>query len=1153
MIERDLRFLPSCLRPALRRLAAVLFALAVSGMITLTAQTGAAPPAATGGAITGHVRGPGGVPVPGATVLLVEKQTGRRKETWTDENGDYTLTAVPPGVYKLEVSLVGFESDVREPVPVAPGKPLKVNIVLVLPQPQIPAEAQNGAQRGMPNLANLPPEVRARIQARLQSMGNRGADTGLEGDLGGANGGTNGGASGGEGGVRFSDNATNGGGNEASGEARAMSADNGASAANSFLLSGGVSDAPTPGGDQGRMGRMRQVFQLYQQMQGGAPGFGGAGGPGGGLVVSGPRGGGPGGGGFGGGGFGGGPMIMFSGRGGPGRPRVNRLRGNIWESYSNSALDARPYALNGTESPQIASYSENFGVSVGGPLVIPKIYNGADKTSFFVNYSLGRSKSPFDSYATVPTAAERGGDFSGAGATLYDPLSNPLGPRAPFLDNQIPAERMSLAAVGLLKYVPLPNLPGAVENFHLQESLPSHSDRVMGRIGHTISSKDNLNAFYFFNSVRSTSVSSFPALTSSLAVRSQNLNLGESHNFSPHLINNFNFNFNRQRSSTLNPFAYTQNIAGELGIAGIATDPRDWGLPSISFTNFSGLNDTLPSLTRNQTVRAVDFLLLDRGRHNVRMGGEVRRVELNTFTDPNADGTFTFSGYTTSNFTAAGQPVSGTGFDFADFLLGLPQITSVRYGSSNYFRSWVYDGFLQDDWRVNSHFTFNGGLRYEHFTPFSEVYGRLSDLAIGPGFSSVGVVTGQNPDGLPPSLVRHGENSLAPRIGIAYRPWANHHWVLRAGYGLFYDSSIYQRLVPNLANQPPFAQASTLITSPQQTLTLQNGFPQVSPNVLTNTYAVDPSFRTPYGQTWNFTLEEEIARDTVLDVGYVGTKGTHLDLLLGPNRAPSSGTGGVGSIPNAQQFTYETSGADSIYNALQVSLRRMFHGGLSLWAEYMYSKSIDDASSIGGTSGVVAQDYLDLGAERGLSSFDMRHRFSLNYQVQFPFGDRRRFLNKGGALARVLGNWQISGNSQIQSGMPYTALVRGNLGATAGNGAYQSERANATGEPVSLVNPTAIEFFNAAAFTVPAAGEFGNAGRDTIPGPGRVNFNMALDRFVTVSQEKGMRLDFRVQASNAFNTVNYTGLATVVNSTNFGRITSAGSMRTLTASLRFRF
>jgi hypothetical protein len=879
-------------------------------------------------------------------------------------------------------------------------------------------------------------------------------------------------------------------------------------------------------------------------------------------------------------------MLAMAGGGGAnwarGRARVNRLRGNIMESYTNSVFDAHPYPLNVSESPRIPSYSEQLFANIGGPLVIPKVYNGGSKTSFFVNYSMTRGKNPFDSFASVPTADFLSGNFSSllntkvqltdaAGNPIYDAGGNPVYKGAivdptthlVFPNNTIPAGRLDNAnskiAQGLLNYIPPPNLPGAVQNFHLQESLPTANDRIMGRIGHQISPKDSLNGMYFFNSARSNSVSSFPTLTSTMSVRGQNMNLTEIHTLGPRTINTLTANFNRQRSSTLNAFAYKQDIAGDLGIQGISTSPIDWGLPIIQFTNFTGLNDLIPSLTRNQTFRVVDIFLRNVGKHNIRMGGEVRRVQQNLMTDPNARGTFSFSGYTTSNFTANGLPIANTGFDFADFLLGLPQTTSVRFGdTSNYFRSWVYSGFLQDDWRATPHLTILYGLRYEHFLPFMEKYGHLADLTFSPGFSSAAVVTGQNPGNLPPSLLRGDDHNFAPRFGLAYRPWSKHSLVLRSGYGLFYDGSVYSRLYTNMASQPPFAQASTLVTTPHQVLTLENGFPQLGANILTNTYALDPNFRTPYAQTWNFSMEDEIVRNVILSIGYVGTKGTKLDLLLAPNQSPPGApitSGAQTALQNTLAFTYETSGAASIYHGLQVGVRRQFHGGFSMSGTYTFSKSIDDAASVGGAGRTVAQNYLDSQAERGLSSFDVRNKLLINHLYQLPFGEQRRWLNKGGTMARVFGNWQLSGIATIQSGNPYTAQILGNLSNRAGTAAISNLRADATGLPVELprAQRTAEDFFNLAAFSLPAAGEYGDAGRGTIPGPGFVNFNMSLDKMVTFSRERGIRGDFRVESDNIFNTPKFAGLSTVVNGQGFGRVTSVGAMRSVIFSLRLRF
>lgn len=421
---------------------------------------------------------------------------------------------------------------------------------------------------------------------------------------------------------------------------------------------------------------------------------------------------------------------------------MNRIRGNFTEQYTNSVFDAHPYPLNVAASPQIPAYHETFGFSLGGPLNIPHIYHGGNKTSWFASYNLQRGRTGLDSFSTVPTAAERAGDFSetvirsgqyqGTVPTLYDPVSNATGARTPFAGNIIPTSRINSASSGLLTYIPLPNLPGEVQNFHLQVPVPTANDRVMGRIGQQFNSKDSLNVMYYFNSSRSQSVSGFPDFTSHSSGRGQNVSVSESHTFNPHLVNNFSFNFNRQRSLTLNAFAYQNDIAAELGISGVSNNPFDWGVPAVGFTNFGGLSDPLPVLSRPQTVRANEVLIWNRTKHSIRMGGELRRVQVNTETDPNARGTFSFTGYSTSDFSS-GFPVAGTGYDFADFLLGLPQTTSVRFGvASNYLRNWVTTAFFQDDWRANSHLTLNYGVRYEYYLPQSEKYGIFPTCRLAP-------------------------------------------------------------------------------------------------------------------------------------------------------------------------------------------------------------------------------------------------------------------------------------------------------------------------------------------------------------------------------------------------------------------------------------
>jgi hypothetical protein len=1103
--------------------------------------------------------------VPGATVQITNPQTGERKETWTDESGNYAFTGLNPGNYRLDVSLVGFRADSREPIPVTPDKTLKVNVALVVALPD----------GGTPQ----------KVQAVAPPTGNRPTLPGGGRNRGGGPGNTLNPEEEGAGGIGATLRIAEGNGAESanSPEALGEETDSSTSANNSFLLGGGMGEAATPGGGfgGGRGGRGQGMGGFGGGPSGGGAGspFGGGGGPGGGGGGFGG-----GGGGFGGGGFGGG------GGGARGWSRngaaVNRIRGNFTEQYTNSAFDAHPYPLNVAESPQIPSYSENFGFSLGGPLVIPHVYRGGKKTSWFASYNFQRGRTGLDSFSTVPTAHERQGNFSdtviasgpsaGKMPTLYHPFSSALPACPAFTGMIIPTPCLNPASIGLMQFIPLPNLPGEVQNFHLQKPLPTSNDRVMGRIGEQINSKNSLNVMYYINSARSQSVANFPDLTSHTTVLGHNVSVGESHTFSPHLVNSFNVNFNRQRTSLLNAFAFQQDIEGTgkggLGITGVSTSPFDWGIPAIGFTNFGGLNDPLPSISRPQTFRTNDTLIWNHGKHNIHLGGELRRVEQNTETDPNARGTFSFTGYSTSNFSN-GFPMAGTGYDFADFLLGLPQTTSVRFGcagngvspvtgnciptvASNYLRTWVTTSFFQDDWRAGSHWTVNYGVRYEYYLPFSEKYGRLSDLSIGPGFTSPKLVTGLDPGSLPASLIHSDAHNFSPRVGIAYRPRIQHHLVIRSGYGVFYDGSIYSRMVTNMLDQPPFAAASTLTANPEQVLTLENGFPVQSPNTISNTYAADTNFRRPYAQSWNFVMEDELFRNVILSVGYVGTKGTKLDLLLSPDSVNPSASGSQQtSIPGVQQFLYETSGAASIYNGLQVTLRRQFHAGFSMSGYYTWSKSIDDAASVGGTGHNVPQDSFDLHAERALSNFDVRNKLVVNDTYEFPFGEQRHFLNRGGVAARMIGNWQISGVTTVQSGSPLTAQVGGNESNNNGSGVFASERADVTGLPVELPRSErgTEGWFNTAAFALPPSGKLGTAGRNTITGPGMVNFNMSLGRFFTFSREKNMRARFSINANNIFNHPNYTGIASTINAENYGWVTGVSAMRAVTLALRFNF
>jgi Carboxypeptidase regulatory-like domain len=620
----------------LLRFTAVLVAALASTLLMCVSVTLKAVPDNPVGVVMGKVSGPGNVPVPGARVALFNPRTRARRETWSDEAGNYIFRDVPPGEYRVIVMIIGFSPSLLGPVDVTVGKSSALNATLALARPGGPTRFGTLARPGMGQAGPNGRAGRGRqvSQNAQQGGGNVGEQFNLQGgmeqegaaDLNSIL------AESGEtdetGGLRFSGEAGGAGQAGPAGSGAEGDLSGAAGASNSFLLAGNVVDATAPAMQGGRRGRFSRF--------GGGPG--GPGGPAGAP--------------FG----GGGDSVLFFG--GFRRAGANRLRGNIVDSYTNSAFDARPYPLNTPSQPQAPFYREMVGFSLGGPLNIPKIYNGGSKTSFFVHLDINRGTSPQNILASLPTAAERQGDFSGttivsgqgAGTmpVIYQP-STTLGPRTPFTGNIIPSSMLNSAALGLLNYIPPPNLPGEVQNYHVQLSLPTASQMLMGRVGHQISSKDNLAVMYFYNSAHTDGVTGFPNITSTTTTRMQNVSLTETHNFGPGTVNNFAVNFNRARTDVINPFSFNQNITGELGILGVSQDPMDWGLPSISFTNFGGLGDATPSLTRNQTLRFSDSILHTVGKHNFEFGGDISKIQLNSLTNPDAEGTFSFTGYNTRN------------------------------------------------------------------------------------------------------------------------------------------------------------------------------------------------------------------------------------------------------------------------------------------------------------------------------------------------------------------------------------------------------------------------------------------------------------------------------------------------------------------------
>jgi hypothetical protein len=465
--------------------------------------------------------------------------------------------------------------------------------------------------------------------------------------------------------------------------------------------------------------------------------------------------------------------------GGRGRFDINRPHGSIYYSVGDSALDAAPYALNDSSSDKASYRRQRFGVALGGPLNIPGIYQGGSKTFFFAHYNGLRGNSPYDAFSFVPTAAERSGDFSAVtGVQLVNPSNGQPIPGNNFQNSGLAIDP---AALGLLPFIPVPNVTNAAPdqpNFHFVTSTLNDSDDFNIRLNHALGGasagrggrgqrpRNNLNFGFHYHAASANLTNPFPSVGGHTSTRSFDIPIGYVRTFGK-VINNARLDFNRSRISTQNLYAFNQDITGNLGIAGVSTNPFDWGLPNLSFTHFGSLNDINPQLLRNQTWTFSDSLIYRRGKHTWRWGGDFRRIQVNPETDSNARGTFTFTGV-------------NSGYDFADFLLGLPQLTSVQFGNNTYhFRGNSWDVFVQDEWRLRSNLTLNLGLRYEYISPFSELNDRIVNLDLPVGFTSPPVPvqvgeTGPYNGQLPVTLVRPDRNNFAPRLGLGLEAATQH-------------------------------------------------------------------------------------------------------------------------------------------------------------------------------------------------------------------------------------------------------------------------------------------------------------------------------------------------------------------------------------------
>jgi len=824
--------------------------------------------------------------------------------------------------------------------------------------------------------------------------------------------------------------------------------------------------------------------------------------------------------------------------------------GNFGLVLDNSALDARSYSFTGQNTAK-PSYNPLLGsASFGGPLRIPHLITNGPM--FVVTYQFARNRNATTQPGRMPTQAERNGDFSqtlnslGQPVQIFDPATG-----VQFPGNVVPKDRISPQAKALLDLYPPAMVAGSDRyNYQIPIVGTSHQDGIQSRLSRTIGRNNYLSGGFGYQSTRSSSPNLFGFLDKANST-GVNGNVNWRRSFTMRFVMNFGYQYSRMVSLNTPFFSGRSNVSGEAGITGNNQDPINWGPPSLSFSGgATGLSDAQASFNRNQTNSFTFSTFWSRGRHGMTFGADFRRRQFNYLAQQDARGSFMFTGAATQA-KVNGVAVPGTGYDLADFILGIPDTSSIAFGNADkYFRASMYDAYFTDDFRVNSGFTLNIGLRWEYGSPITELYGRLVNLDIAPGFTAAVPVIAYDPVGgitgrtYPDSLVHPDKHAFQPRLGIAWRPFPASSLVIRAGYGIYFDTSVYNTIAMQMAQQSPLSKSLSVQNSPDHPLTLANGF-YGSPATTPQTFAIDPNFRVGYVQTWQLSIQRDLPFALQMSATYLGNKGTRGAQRFVPNTYPAGVTNPCPLCPAG--FIYLTSNGNSNRHAGQIQLRRRLHNGFTATLAYTYSKSIDDAA-LGGRgqgSAVLAQNWLDLSAERALSNFDQRHLMNLQLQYTSGMGVAGGAL-LGGWRGRLLKEWTFASQIAAGSGFPLTPVYPGAVGGTGVTGPLRPDHTGA-----SLYAAPRGLFLNPLAFAAPSTGHWGNAGRNSITGPAQFSLIASMGRTFRVRDR--ISLDLRIDATNALNHVTFTSWNTTVGGPQFGLPNGVSPMRSIQTTLRARF
>jgi outer membrane receptor protein involved in Fe transport len=833
---------------------------------------------------------------------------------------------------------------------------------------------------------------------------------------------------------------------------------------------------------------------------------------------------------------------------------TNQFHGTAFEFMRNRHLDAKNFfdqpdcsagAVAGT-CASIPRFDRNqYGGTLGGPI-------RKDKTFFFGAYEGLTLRQSETRIATVPSTAER------QAALAAVPNPDPAG----------------LAVFNLL---PASNIGNNPNGFVSSPAVRNQVNQVLGKVDHRLNESNTLSGEYaLFNENRFNpfdplaSFTNIPGNGSFTVNRGQIVRIEYDHTFNAKLINDLRIGFNRLRGGIFQQHNGT-DVNKQLGFPTVLNNPLDLGVPQVAINGFSNIGEpgNLPQDRRDNTFHYADTLAwtpdFNGGRHQFKFGADIRRFQLNFYLDELARGQWQFQG-----------GVSAPGANsLVDLLNGTPNFAiGVSGNTQTEQRTTNMDYFVQDDIRINSRFTLNAGLRWEFNSPVTDNHDRLSvpdltanALSCSPQPNCQFIRAGTN--GVPRATYKPTYTNLAPRIGFAWRPLASDKLVVRSGYGIFYDTGILNgNILPRF--NPPFFNVVLFPNNGAGTLTIENILSQTGAILPALPSMIAPNYRDGYVQQWNLDIQREVAKNLVLDAGYVGSKGTHLQDQRDSDQAAIPG--GAFPFPAYGAITLLESAASSTYHSFQFRAEKRMSQGLVFLGSYTFSRSIDNASAQFGTGAETGlpQNSNDLPAERGLSNFQTKHRFVLSSVYQLPFGKGQRWLNRGGVLDYVLGHWQASGILSLQSGKPFTVTSGFDQSHTGSVNIANADRPNLVGDPLKpgdvAGNPgcagpaqvqTPAAWFNPCAFLTGPIPSFGNLGRNTVIGPEFRDFDFSLAKEIPLNSES-RKLQFRVETFNLANRPNFDIPNNVVSSATFGQVTTADAFggkppRQIQLGLKFVF